>query len=172
MQCRLCGTVLVWHVGANRPSTAIRLTGFGRASTLQVHSAPGEFFPRARLEDRVNAAELKQEWQRGQPRARRFILDLPVRYRAVGEAEWHHARSQNISCSGILFRTPEVVETRTQVEVIFRLEVDVVEESSPEVYCTGEVVRRVAPSAGDPMPGLAVRIYDYQFPTDMPMGRA
>lgn len=116
--------------------------------------------------------ELKLEWERGQPRARRFILDLPVRYRAVGEAEWHHARSENISCSGILFRAPQLIEPSTMVEVIFRLEVDVVEESSPEVYCMGEVVRKVSPHAGDPMPGLAVRINDYQFPTDLQVGRA
>ena len=116
--------------------------------------------------------ELKQEWERGQPRARRFILDLPVRYRAVGQADWHHARSENISCSGILFRTPELVEPSTMVEIIFRLEVDVVGESSPEVYCVGEVIRKVAPRPGDPMPGLAAHINDYQFPTDMQVGRA
>ena len=39
------------------------------------------------------------------PRAPRYTLQIPLRYRQAGDPSWREGRSENISRSGVLFRT-------------------------------------------------------------------
>jgi len=100
----------------------------------------------------------------GTARARRFDLQLPVRFRPLGQAEWREARTENISCTGVLFRSEERLEVSRPVELVLVLEVDVEGEKSPEVICLGNVARQVTPNQSVAESGLAVRISDYHFP--------
>jgi len=93
-------------------------------------------------------------------RARRFALDVPLRYRARGEKQWHDAQTENISRSGVLFRTQGVLDIATEVEMTFVLPGL---EEAPAIVCRGRVVRTVLPGGIVRWPGIAVTISRFRF---------
>ena len=96
-------------------------------------------------------------------RAQRFHLHLPLRYRRLGENEWHVGKTENISRSGMLFEADELLQPSAQVEINLVLPAEIAGLSATEVVCRGEVVRAVE-QRGDAMsPALAARILQYHF---------
>lgn len=93
-------------------------------------------------------------------RATRFALQLPLRYRAIGESGWHEGLTENISRSGVLFHAEDLLQIATPLEITFTLPA---KNRSPEVFCRGQVVRTVPPSGSSDRPALAATIADYQF---------
>jgi len=96
-------------------------------------------------------------------RAQRFDLQLPLKYRLLGESVWHNGTTENMSRSGMLFRVEETIQPNAQLEINLVLPAEIAGLST-EVICHGEVVRTVEleePVAG---PALAARILRYQFP--------
>jgi hypothetical protein len=61
------------------------------------------------------------EWRK---RAERFPLPLPLRYRVSGASDWSPGQTQNISGSGVLFRTECELAVGTQIELRLTLEAD------------------------------------------------
>ncbi len=116
--------------------------------------------------------ELAKEATTGIARARRFSLQLPVRYRPMGSENWNQGKTENVSCTGMLIRAGERMDVNQEVEVILVLEVDVVGEVSPEVLCLGHVVRKLDPVPTSPFAKLAVRIQDYHFPGELNLATA
>lgn len=112
-----------------------------------------------------NSAQVKD-------RARRFALQLPVRYRAPGNGGWQTARTENVSCTGMLLRGAEALEPTVPVEVVLVLEMDAIGTVSTEVLCVGKVVRKVQPGGRADLPGVAVHIDDYRFPGEWPVAQA
>jgi len=53
--------------------------------------------------------------------APRFSLTLPVRYRVAGEDAWQTAKTRNLSTSGVLFRTRQVLASGTELELEIEL---------------------------------------------------
>ncbi len=94
-----------------------------------------------------------------QPRAQRFDVQLPLRYRAKGETEWREGRTVNISHAGALFWTDRSMEVHTEIEM--SLEMPTVTKA--EIVCRGEIVRTVLPASKEGQPALAARIFEYQF---------
>jgi hypothetical protein len=94
-------------------------------------------------------------------RAPRFPLHLAVRYRAVGNAEWRHAKTENISSSGVLLEGPYALLPDTPVEFMLAL----APTSGPrtEISCRGRVVRTVEAMNRKKQPGFAVAIEQYDF---------
>lgn len=97
------------------------------------------------------------------PRAQRFTLQMPVRYRRPGENSWHIGTTENISRSGVLFRADDVLEPYTQLEINLVLPVEIAGLAAAEVVCRGEVVRSVQPPAPEGGPAMAARILQYHF---------
>ena len=95
-------------------------------------------------------------------RAQRFQLHLPLRYRRLGEKEWHVGTTQNISRSGLLFEGDDVLQPSVQLEINLVLPAEIAGLSGTEVVCRGEVVRTVEPE-GKLSPALAARILQYHF---------
>src|SRR5580704_17430995 len=96
-------------------------------------------------------------------RAPRFHIQLPLRYRRLGEKEWHVGETENISRSGMLFQADEILQPSAQLEINLVLPAEIAGLSATEVVCRGEVVRTVE-HKGDPMhPALAARILQYHF---------
>jgi hypothetical protein len=95
-------------------------------------------------------------------RAPRFRLDLTVRYRPVGDAEWREAKTGNISSSGVLLRAEDPVPVETRLELQVALALSDPTAGTGAVSCVGHVVRLVADPEGDPQ-GFAVAIDDYAF---------
>jgi PAS domain S-box-containing protein len=96
-------------------------------------------------------------------RAQRFQLHLPLRYRRLGESDWHEGTTENISRSGMLFKAEEALQPSAQLEINLVLPAEIAGLSATEVVCRGEVVRTVAPRGEAMSPALAARILQYHF---------
>jgi CheY-like chemotaxis protein len=96
-------------------------------------------------------------------RAQRFHLHLPLRYRRLGETEWHEGTTENISRSGMLFEAEETLQPSAQLEINLVLPAEIAGLSATEVVCRGEVVRTVQRNGGVVHPALAARILQYHF---------
>lgn len=96
-------------------------------------------------------------------RARRFGLQIALRYRANGEGHWHRGFTRNISCSGVLFRGEVWTEPRTPLEISLSLPREVMGARAAEVICRGMVTRseRLGSDSGGPL--IATRISHYQL---------
>lgn len=97
------------------------------------------------------------------PRAERFPIQIPLRYRAVGQERWLEGRIENISGSGVLFRAREPLPPKTSLEMSFALELGPIADFAPEVLCSGHVVRIVPPGEVGGDPALAAAILNYEF---------
>jgi hypothetical protein len=97
-------------------------------------------------------------------RAQRFNLQLPLKYRLLGESVWRNGTTENISRSGMLFRAEETIQPNAQLEINLVLPVEIGGLSPAEVICHGEVVRTVEFEQPIVGPALAARILRYQFP--------
>ena len=96
-------------------------------------------------------------------RAQRFQLHLPLRYRRLGENDWHVGTTENISRSGMLFQADELLQPSSQLEINLVLPQEIAGLSSTEVVCRGEVVRTVEQNGQTLTPALAARILQYHF---------
>jgi len=96
-------------------------------------------------------------------RAQRFQLHLPLRYRRLGETDWHEGKTENISRSGMLFQADEPLQPSALLEINLVLPPEIAGLSATEVVCRGEVVRTVQPNGGTVSPALAARILQYHF---------
>jgi PAS domain S-box-containing protein len=106
-------------------------------------------------------------------RAQRFQIQLPLRYRRVGERQWHPGTTENISRSGMLFKieqrqteelkTEELLQPSSQLEISLVLPSEIAGLSETEVVCRGEVVRTIEPHGETLSPALAARILQYHF---------
>jgi hypothetical protein len=96
-------------------------------------------------------------------RGQRFHVELPVRYRACGEACWHRGRTENISPAGLFFSADRLLAVDTQVEISFEILVGIDGATVGELVCQGEIVRMVLPATVDAQPGLAARILECDF---------
>jgi len=96
-------------------------------------------------------------------RAQRFKLQLPLKYRQVGETDWRLGTTENISRSGVLFRAQEVVPLTAQLEINLVLPAEIAGLSAAEVVCRGEVVRTIEAETPSMNPALAARILQYHF---------
>jgi len=96
-------------------------------------------------------------------RAQRFQLHLPLRYRRVGETQWHVGTTENISRSGLLFQADDSLQPNSQVEINLVLPAEIAGLSGTEVVCRGEVVRTVERRGETMSAALAARILQYHF---------
>src|SRR3984957_6773521 len=96
-------------------------------------------------------------------RAQRFQLHLPLRYRRLGEKDWHVGTTENISRSGMLFQADETLQLNSQLEINLVLPQEIAGLSATEVVCRGEVVRTVEHNGSTLTPALAARILQYHF---------
>ena len=96
-------------------------------------------------------------------RAQRFQLHLPLRYRRLGETQWHVGTTENISRSGLLFQADDALQPNAQLEINLVLPAEIAGLSGTEVVCRGEVVRTVERNGQTVSPALAARILQYHF---------
>jgi CheY-like chemotaxis protein len=96
-------------------------------------------------------------------RAQRFNLHLPLKYRLLGEQDWHEGTTENISRSGLLFRSQATVPANAQLEINLVLPTEIAGLASAEVVCRGEVVRTVESASPKVSPVLAAKILQYHF---------
>jgi PAS domain S-box-containing protein len=96
-------------------------------------------------------------------RARRFNLQLPLRYRPLGEPNWRPGTTENISRSGLLFQAEDFLQPNVQLEISLVLPAEIAGLAATEVICRGEVVRSVEGAGRGVSPALAAKILQYHF---------
>ena len=99
----------------------------------------------------------------GKDRARRFELQIPLRYRVNGGSHWRRGIIKNISSSGVLFQGEDWTEPSTPVEISFVLPNKMPGEGAAEVVCRGTVMR--SERSGNDADGslFATTISSYRF---------
>jgi PAS domain S-box-containing protein len=111
----------------------------------------------AQIQPAVQAREISPT------RAQRFQLHLPLRYRRLGEKQWHIGTTENISRSGMLFQADQLLSPSVQLEINLVLPAEIAGLSETEVVCRGEVVRAVETPESKMNAALAARILQYHF---------
>ena len=96
-------------------------------------------------------------------RAPRFPLHMAVRFRRTGDSGWLEGQTENISCSGVLFRVDNALPDKANVELRLALPLEWGRVQPPEVFCRGRVVRTVSIPDDALSFGAVVRIEDYDF---------
>ncbi|HKN36942.1 MAG TPA: ATP-binding protein [Terriglobales bacterium] len=105
-------------------------------------------------------------------RAQRFKLNLPLRYRLIGEEDWRKGTTENISRSGLLFRGEGMLQPAAQLEISMMLPAEIAGLSAAEVVCRGEIVRTIEAESAATNPALAAKILQYHFQHGSPMPEA
>jgi hypothetical protein len=95
-------------------------------------------------------------------RAQRFPLELPVRYRCVGESEWMTSMTQNISRSGVLFHAVRPLDVATQIEINIAMPQVAPASGAAEVRCRAQIVR-IATASDQPQTVVAAAFLDFKF---------
>jgi len=91
------------------------------------------------------------------PRAQRFPIHLPVRYRMRGDRNWYQGKTINFSRTGVLFRAEQDLPKDSQ------LELSILFPENLTVSCHGPVVRGETPQFPETQPALAIRIRHYNM---------
>jgi hypothetical protein len=95
-------------------------------------------------------------------RGHRFGLQLPVRFRTAGEAEWHVGTTENVSRSGVLIRAGAAPAPDAAVDVLITLPPSGGEPSGC-LRGNGRVVRNVGPSPPSCEPAFVVTFTRYRL---------
>lgn len=95
-------------------------------------------------------------------RARRFSIQMSMRYRVSGEGKWRAGITENISSSGVLFLGDHFAPLNTQIEMSLSLPAES-SECPAELVCRGVIVRADPPGDGGALVTLASKISHYRF---------
>jgi PAS domain S-box-containing protein len=128
---------------------------------LDTSPYPPEVAMSAQAAQQRHAAQGREQFPPS--RAQRFQIHLPLKYRRLGEKNWHDGTTENISRSGMLFQGDELLQPSAMLEINLVLPAEIAGLSATEVVCRGEVVRTVEPNGGGVSPALAARILQYHF---------
>ena len=96
-------------------------------------------------------------------RALRFPIHIALRYRPSAGSKWHEGTTENISSSGVLFRTEHIAQPNTPVEIKLILPGGASKEGSPEVICRGIIVRVAAGPDSVRALVLGTKFLNYRF---------
>ena len=96
-------------------------------------------------------------------RAQRFELQIPLRYRAGGEVDWHRGTTKNISRSGVLFQGEDWAEPRSHLELNLRLPRENGVDRAAELACRGTVTRSERSGSDEAGHLIAISISHYRL---------
>lgn len=96
-------------------------------------------------------------------RAVRFPVRMPVRYRLPRNPQWFEASTENVSRTGVLFRSDCDLKPATMVDVTLQVPLVNRDGDHAEVVCKCKVVRTEEPCNGSISPAVAVAIHNYRF---------
>jgi len=100
-------------------------------------------------------------------RAPRYPLRIPLRYRSSSDGHWRDGHTENISRSGVLFRTDQAMPLQTPIEIVLALPAEVGGEgAAATVICRGRIVRteeRRDQASGDARTAVAATIAGYRL---------
>jgi hypothetical protein len=95
-------------------------------------------------------------------RAPRYPIRIAMFYRLPGNKQWRPGRTENISRSGVLFRTDRQMTLEAPIEMLLALPVEVGGGRNASVICRGRVVRLGVPGH-DQEHAVAATITNYRL---------
>ena len=98
-----------------------------------------------------------------QPRARRFEVRMNLRYRPNETGGWQGGVAENISRSGLLFRSESLLKRGTMFQMILTLPAEKAGERPVHVACLGTIVRTVPRKSAEASNLFAARFVNYEF---------
>ena len=102
-------------------------------------------------------------------RATRFAIPMSLRYRRRGDKSWRRGKVENVSRSGVLFSARLWMEPGSPVEMRLHLADATSVPDAARIFCKGNVVRAVQPSATSQTLSLAVNIQSYKLIPNLPV---
>ena len=96
-------------------------------------------------------------------RAKRFALHLHVYFRQSHSTTWLEGTTENISYTGVLFRSTHPLVPETSLELRLQLAAGPKLNNASEIRCRGAVVRVEQRNAPETPVALAVSIRDYRI---------
>lgn len=90
--------------------------------------------------DDANSPALETRQEADSVRAMRHELRIPLRYRLEGQQQWQPGEAINMSESGLLFSSDELLEVDTRVQITFQTSESPMMKSSTRLV---RVVRRM-----------------------------
>ena len=73
--------------------------------------------------------------------AKRFDLQMPIRYRRLQDTTWREAKIENIGKGGIYFRGKHVLAVDTPIEVVLSFPAELGGEPGATTTCRGRIAR-------------------------------
>ena len=101
--------------------------------------------------------------QEASGRAQRFPIHIPIRYRIPRSQGWLVANTENVSRSGVLFRTECLFDLASTLDLRLELPPTNGNGVHVEVVCKGEVVRVEQTHDAEGSQDVAVAIHRYRF---------
>lgn len=95
-----------------------------------------------------------------QPRERRISWQAEIQYRLFHADEWLEGLVENISRSGVMFRSDIKFERGASISMVMEMPEQITGSNESRVFCTGEVARCLSAPHGYL---VAVKIRDYRF---------
>lgn len=96
-------------------------------------------------------------------RAKRFALQFPVYFREVDSPIWLEGKTENISCTGVLFNSSSPFELESTLELRLQVTVAADVRDPAEIRCKGVVVRLERRDAPETPVALAVAMRDVRL---------
>jgi len=96
-------------------------------------------------------------------RARRFALHLPIYFRQPHSSEWLEGTTENISYTGVLFRSMQLVDPEKALELRLQVGSGTEQKQAAEIRCKGAVVRVEQRDGPEAPVALAVAFRDYRI---------
>ncbi len=101
------------------------------------------------------------------PRERRLKHEVPLLFRVKGTQDWAEGSTENVSKSGLLFRSPSSFEPHTKLELKLQMPKELTGDAPAEVVCQAMVRRVIENPATKKHPATynvacAVEGYDFQ----------
>lgn len=103
----------------------------------------------------------KPSWS---PRARRLKLEnRELQWRERGGLEWYTGVVENISASGVLFRSQQPVKENASLELILEMPAEISGQEHASVLATCTVVRVAEPEVENGLPAYGAVLWEYRF---------
>jgi len=120
---------------------------------------------RERIESSSRSTERQPSARRSQwvPRARRLYVQIPLKYRQMGIEDWCSAMVRNISQSGLMFETDQLLPASIDLEMIFEMPLEITGQPNSRVFCRGQVKRSKLSANQPTVSQIGVAISGYSF---------
>lgn len=96
-------------------------------------------------------------------RARRYVVEVPIRFKVGRETGWGGGRTANVSRSGVLFHCDRSLKEGTRLKLVFRLPDGILGRPSARVECNAVITRADHLSTTETEVALAASISSYRL---------